>query len=116
MDLSYAGVVKPTKDVCRQQNLCFYCRVAGHHIAECRKRLQGNADAPRIIVKPGLWTPPDSSRTTTVKARNFEGQVRSLLFREYKLPIGVDGVVHEVPVMEWPLEQPFDGVLGQYWL
>ncbi|KAI9919068.1 hypothetical protein PsorP6_011850 [Peronosclerospora sorghi] len=45
MDLSYAGVVKPTKDVCRQQNLCFYCREAGYRISKCPKRLQGNADA-----------------------------------------------------------------------
>ncbi|KAI9920514.1 hypothetical protein PsorP6_015840 [Peronosclerospora sorghi] len=48
MDLSCAGVVKPTKDVCRQQNLCFYCREAGHRIAECPKRRQGNADAQRM--------------------------------------------------------------------
>ncbi|KAI9913411.1 hypothetical protein PsorP6_005812 [Peronosclerospora sorghi] len=68
------------------------------------------------IVKPGLLAPPESARTTAVKARNFEGQVRSLLCREYKVSIGVDGVVHEVPVVNWPIEQPFDGILGQYWL
>ncbi|KAI9922402.1 hypothetical protein PsorP6_002167 [Peronosclerospora sorghi] len=38
---------------CRQadqgyQNLCFYCREAGHRIAECPKRRQGNADAQRM--------------------------------------------------------------------
>ncbi|KAI9918268.1 hypothetical protein PsorP6_011849 [Peronosclerospora sorghi] len=53
-----------------------------------------------VIVKLGLWAPPESSRTTTVKMRNYEGQVRSLLCREYQVPIGV---VHEVPVVEWPL-------------
>ncbi|KAI9921307.1 hypothetical protein PsorP6_002168 [Peronosclerospora sorghi] len=64
----------------------------------------------------GLWAPPESAWTTTVKERLFEGQVRSLLCREYKVRIGVDGVVHEVPFVEWPLELPFDGILGLSWL
>ncbi|KAI9906816.1 hypothetical protein PsorP6_004177 [Peronosclerospora sorghi] len=63
------------------------------------------------IVMPGLWATPESARTITVKARSSKGQLRSLLCREYKVTIGVDGVVHEVPVVEWPLEQPFDGIL-----
>ncbi|KAI9906438.1 hypothetical protein PsorP6_004678 [Peronosclerospora sorghi] len=79
-------------------------------------RLLVDSGASHSIVKPGLWAPPESSGATTVKARNFEGQVRSLLCREYKVPIGVDRVFHEVVVVEWPLEQPFDGILGQYWL
>ncbi|KAI9912347.1 hypothetical protein PsorP6_005811 [Peronosclerospora sorghi] len=48
MDLSYEGVVKPTKDVLHQQNLCFYCREVDHSIADCPKRRQGNADAQRM--------------------------------------------------------------------
>ncbi|KAJ0394738.1 hypothetical protein ATCC90586_008852 [Pythium insidiosum] len=118
MDLLYAGVTKPTKKMCRQQNLCFYCREGGHRISQCPKRgqKQGNDSGRRIIIKPTVLVRPDEAKQTLVTARNFEGQACSLWCAEYPVVVAMDGHVCSVPVVEWPLEQPFDGILGRSWL
>ncbi|POM76605.1 Hypothetical protein PHPALM_6134 [Phytophthora palmivora] len=48
MDITAVNSPEISKGMCRQHNLCFYCKASGHRIRDCSKKPQGNGPAQRM--------------------------------------------------------------------
>ncbi|GLE03145.1 hypothetical protein PINS_up012024 [Pythium insidiosum] len=79
-------------------------------------RMLVDSGATHCIVRRGLLRVPEGASLTELRARDFEGKVTTTCAHHYELPLQVADKACVVELVEWPLQQEVDGILGQTWL
>lgn len=59
---------------------------------------------------------PTGARLEKIQARDFEGKQSTTSSRKFTVNMTVENRACPVKLVEWPLRQDFDGILGQSWL
>ncbi|KAL4145628.1 hypothetical protein PRNP1_013295 [Phytophthora ramorum] len=86
--------------------------VAGHKL-----HMLVDSGASHCIVKPGVVVPFPTDQNVTIAARGFDGKSESRTVSTGKLAVSVERCIPvTVPFFEWPMDQAYDGILGQPWL
>ncbi|KAJ0410812.1 hypothetical protein ATCC90586_010135 [Pythium insidiosum] len=75
-----------------------------------------DSGATHCIVRRGLLRAPEGASLTELRARDFEGKVTWTRAHHYDVTLLVAGKESVAEFVEWPLQQEFDGILGQTWL
>lgn len=85
-------------------------------VQDKKLRMLVDSGATHSIVRRGLLRAPEGASLTELRARDFEGKVTTTRACHYEVPLRVADKECVVELIEWPLQQDFDGILGQTWL
>ncbi|ETN06754.1 hypothetical protein PPTG_12788 [Phytophthora nicotianae INRA-310] len=81
-----------------------------------RLKMLVDSGATHSIVRRDLLATPAGTREQKIRARDFEGRLSMTTSRKFTVDMTVEDRMCSVELVEWPLRQEFDGILGQTWL
>ncbi|EGZ18893.1 hypothetical protein PHYSODRAFT_332626 [Phytophthora sojae] len=81
-----------------------------------RLKMLVDSGATHTIVRRDLLVAPAGTREERIQARDFEGRLSVTTSKKFTVDMTVEDRLCPVEMVEWPLRQDFDGILGKSWL
>lgn len=78
-----------------------------------RLKMLIDSGATHSIVRRDLLAAPAGTQYENIQARDFEGRLSTTTLRKISVDTEVEKRFCPVELVEWPLRQDFDGILGQ---
>ncbi|GMF40127.1 unnamed protein product [Phytophthora fragariaefolia] len=85
-------------------------------VQEKRLKMLVDSGATHSIVRRALLAAPAGTHEEIIQTRDFEGRLSRTSSRKFTVEMTFDDRLCSVELVEWPLRQDFDGILGQSWL